>query len=106
MAGPERQYWVAFDEPQRDVDGDDPCEMSQVSERYLVRPRAAGPSLSGTSDMPYDGAKARPRRGAPCVVLAGDRCGCLDRSPPRSPPPYAYDSLPPTLCGPHHPPTS
>jgi len=28
-------YWVIFDEPQLDVDGDGPYESSQVLEKYL-----------------------------------------------------------------------
>jgi hypothetical protein len=28
-------YWVVFDEPQLDTDGDGPYESSQVLERYL-----------------------------------------------------------------------
>lgn len=37
MQGPERTYWVRFEEPQRDVDGDGPYRESQVLERYLER---------------------------------------------------------------------
>jgi len=33
--GPERTYWVLFDDPQLDPDGDGPYESSQVLERYL-----------------------------------------------------------------------
>ena len=33
--GPERSYWVHFDEPQQDGDGDGPYVSSQVLERYL-----------------------------------------------------------------------
>ena len=33
--GTERSWWVAFDEPQRDADGDGPYHESQVLERYL-----------------------------------------------------------------------
>jgi hypothetical protein len=33
--GPERTYFIRFDEPQRDPDGDGPYETSQVLERYL-----------------------------------------------------------------------
>jgi hypothetical protein len=35
IQGPERTYWVEFDEPQRDPDGDGPYASSQVLERYL-----------------------------------------------------------------------
>ena len=35
MQGPERTYWIMFDEPQRDADGDGPYASSQVLERYL-----------------------------------------------------------------------
>jgi hypothetical protein len=28
-------YWVQFDEPQRDTDGDGPYESSQVLSKYL-----------------------------------------------------------------------
>ena len=35
MRGSERSYWITFDEPQRDTDGDGPYESSQVLERYL-----------------------------------------------------------------------
>ena len=34
-SGPERSYWVKFDEPQYDVDGDGPYGTSQVLSRYL-----------------------------------------------------------------------
>lgn len=33
--GPERTWWIEFDEPQRDADGDGPYRESQVMERYL-----------------------------------------------------------------------
>jgi hypothetical protein len=33
--GPERTWWITFDEPQRDADGDGPYTRSQVLERYL-----------------------------------------------------------------------
>ncbi len=33
--GPMLTYWVRFDEPQRDVDGDGPYESSQVLGKYL-----------------------------------------------------------------------
>jgi hypothetical protein len=33
--GQERTYWVRFDEPQRDADGDGPYVESQVLERYV-----------------------------------------------------------------------
>ena len=33
--GPERLWWVTFDEPQRDTDGDGPYATAQVLERYL-----------------------------------------------------------------------
>lgn len=33
--GPERTYWITFDEPQLDTDGDGPYVSSQVLERYL-----------------------------------------------------------------------
>jgi hypothetical protein len=33
--GLERSSWVAFDEPQRDADGDGPYRESQVLERHL-----------------------------------------------------------------------
>lgn len=32
--GPQRMWWVLFDEPQYDADGDGPYTQSQVSERY------------------------------------------------------------------------
>lgn len=35
--GPELQYWVAFDEPQRDGDGDGPYASGQVLARYIER---------------------------------------------------------------------
>ena len=35
-AGPTRTYWVTFDEPQHDVDGNGPYTRAQVLERYLV----------------------------------------------------------------------
>ncbi len=35
LQGPERTYWVAFDEPQRDTDGGGPYISAQVLERYL-----------------------------------------------------------------------
>ena len=34
-SGPERSWWVVFDEPQLDVDGDGPYQESQVLQRYL-----------------------------------------------------------------------
>jgi hypothetical protein len=34
--GPVATYWVEFDEPQRDVDGDGPYVSSQILERYLA----------------------------------------------------------------------
>jgi hypothetical protein len=33
--GPERTYWITFDEPQFDADGDGPYVSSQVEESYL-----------------------------------------------------------------------
>lgn len=33
--GPERMWWITFDEPQRDTDGDGPYSTAQVLERYL-----------------------------------------------------------------------
>lgn len=33
--GIERMWWIRFDEPQRDVDGDGPYATAQVLERYL-----------------------------------------------------------------------
>ncbi|MEI8412086.1 MULTISPECIES: hypothetical protein [unclassified Kribbella] len=33
--GLERTWWVEFDEPQHDADGDGPYYKSQVLERYL-----------------------------------------------------------------------
>lgn len=33
--GMERTWWVVFDEPQHDTDGDGPYRQSQVLERYL-----------------------------------------------------------------------
>jgi hypothetical protein len=33
--GVERSYWVVFDEPQRDGDGDRPYREAEVLERYL-----------------------------------------------------------------------
>ncbi len=35
LQGPERTYWIAFDEPQQDAEGDGPYDSSQVLERYL-----------------------------------------------------------------------
>jgi hypothetical protein len=35
VRGPELQYWIAFDEPQVDADGDGPYARSQVSAKYL-----------------------------------------------------------------------
>jgi hypothetical protein len=35
LQGPELQYWVAFDEPQLDADGDGPYFRSQVLARYV-----------------------------------------------------------------------
>ena len=35
MQGPEQTYWIEFDEPQRDADGDGPYRGSQVLARYL-----------------------------------------------------------------------
>ena len=35
VAGLERSWWVAFDEPQLDADGDGPYRASQVLQRYL-----------------------------------------------------------------------
>jgi len=34
-SGPMATYWITFDEPQRDVDGDGPYADSQVLGRYL-----------------------------------------------------------------------
>lgn len=34
-SGPQRSWWVLFDEPQLDTDGDGPYRESQVLERYL-----------------------------------------------------------------------
>lgn len=33
--GPEIQYWISFDEAQRDVEGDGPYTVSQVLARYV-----------------------------------------------------------------------
>lgn len=33
--GSQRFYWMTFDEPQRDADGDGPYRSSQVNEIYL-----------------------------------------------------------------------
>jgi hypothetical protein len=35
MNGPEIQYWVAFDEPQFDGDGDGPYTAAEVLARYV-----------------------------------------------------------------------
>lgn len=35
VAGLERSWWVAFDEPQLDADSDGPYRESQVLQRYL-----------------------------------------------------------------------
>ena len=35
VSGPQRSWWVLFDEPQLDADGDGPYRESQVLERYL-----------------------------------------------------------------------
>jgi hypothetical protein len=35
LQGPERTYWIVFDEPQQDAEGDGPYDSSQVLERYL-----------------------------------------------------------------------
>jgi hypothetical protein len=34
-AGSVRSWWVVFDEPQRDPDGDGPYRVSEVLQRYL-----------------------------------------------------------------------
>ena len=33
--GPQRSWWITFDEPQRDADGDGPYNNSQLLDRYL-----------------------------------------------------------------------
>jgi hypothetical protein len=40
LQGPERTYWITFDEPQQDAEGDGPYDSSQVLERYLEIPTA------------------------------------------------------------------
>lgn len=35
VSGLERSWWVSFDEPQLDADGDGPYRESQVLQRYL-----------------------------------------------------------------------
>ena len=35
MSGPELSYWIRFDVPQRDLDGDGPYDRSQLLERHL-----------------------------------------------------------------------
>jgi len=35
--GTQRAWWVVFDEPQLDADGDGPYRESQVMEKYLRR---------------------------------------------------------------------
>lgn len=37
MSGQRRTYWVVFDDPQFDVDGDGPHVESEVLDKYLVR---------------------------------------------------------------------
>ena len=40
VLGPRRSYWIAFDEPQFDVDGDGPYVSSEVLDKYI---EAEGP---------------------------------------------------------------
>lgn len=35
VSGPMLTYWVTFDEPQRDADGDGPYSSSQILSKYL-----------------------------------------------------------------------
>lgn len=35
LRGPQRHYWIVFDEPQRDGDGDGPYAAAEVEEEYI-----------------------------------------------------------------------
>jgi hypothetical protein len=37
VSGPRRSYWIVFDEPQVDADGDGPYGRSEVLDEYLER---------------------------------------------------------------------
>jgi hypothetical protein len=36
-SGPQRFYWIAFDEPQLDADGDGPYRTAEVLDSYIER---------------------------------------------------------------------
>jgi hypothetical protein len=40
MSGPRRSYWIVFDEPQFDADGDGPYRSSEVLDKYLERAKS------------------------------------------------------------------
>lgn len=40
VSGPRRSYWIVFDEPQFDADGDGPYGSSEVLDKYLERAEA------------------------------------------------------------------
>jgi hypothetical protein len=40
VSGPRRSYWIVFDDPQFDADGDGPYGSSEVLEKYLERSEA------------------------------------------------------------------
>ena len=40
VSGPRRTYWIVFDEPQFDTDGDGPYGRSEVLDKYLERAEA------------------------------------------------------------------
>ena len=40
--GPKRHYWIVFDEPQRDADGDGPYAAAEVDADYIEPLRQTG----------------------------------------------------------------
>jgi hypothetical protein len=37
VSGPRRSYWIVFDEPQFDADGDGPYGSSEILDKYVER---------------------------------------------------------------------